>query len=67
MIIQEKPSDDMILTDIQKDLLIGKKLAINCASKKLANKIHLLGKSLGKISAIYTGDDNLVFEQFGVK
>jgi len=57
----------MVLLDIKKDLELGKKLSVNCSSKKLADKIYDLGKSLNKVCAKYTGDDNLIFEQFGVK
>lgn len=66
MIIDDKPSDEKILSQIKTDLENGLNVSVNCASKKLAEKIFILGKSLGKSTAKFTGENNEVFEQFNV-
>jgi len=67
MIVDDKPSDEKILIQLKADLENGLKVSVNCASKKLAEKIFNLGKSLDKTTAKYTGENHEVFEQFGVK
>ena len=62
MFIDENPDDKNILASIKSDLLAGKKISVNCASKKLLDKIFALGKSLGKVCAKYDGDNDKTFE-----
>ena len=65
MLVDNKPTDAKIINQILADLQDGKKVVVNCCSKKLAKKIRLEGLKLGKVTALYDGDNNEPLEQFG--
>ena len=62
MLVDNKPNDEKIINEILADLQEGKKISVNCCSKKLAKKIRLEAIKLGKVVGIYDGDNNDVIE-----
>lgn len=62
MLVDNKPTDDKIINQILSDLQDGKKISVNCCSKKLAKIIRLRVQRLGKVVALYDGDNNEVIE-----
>ena len=62
MLVDNKPTDDKIINQILSDLQDGKKISVNCCSKKLAKIIRHKVQLLGKVVALYTGDNNDVVE-----
>ena len=65
MLLNLKPTELMILSDIKRDLKAGKNVVVNCSSQTLATKIREMALTEGIKTAIYTGEGDKVINQFG--